>query len=195
MIGWTLFFLGLVAPVVIMSPFIGAITRRVVFKRHPTVTTDARVQHPVVRAWKPLDLGPDLVRWPSETPALAVPHFPEPAWPSEGWNDPHFGRKRQLPLPPSSSSSAPATRTKATPLPSPAFAPPQADEVEAYDAFAPGLGSDALAGLDDAQVRGLIDREGLVKAVELLVERGGFDAATVAREIKRILGEARARRR
>ncbi|MBA2319538.1 MAG: hypothetical protein H0V89_00145 [Deltaproteobacteria bacterium] len=199
----TLFVLGLVAPIVLLSPFVGAITQRVVFKRHPMVTTDPRVQTAVVRAWKPLDLGPDLVRWPSEAPVRTVPHFPEPAWPSEGWNDPHFGRKRQLPQPPSSSASASAAttaRTKAAaptapPRPSPSFAPAQTDEVEPDTEVSTGTGSERLAGLDDRQVMALIDREGLVKAVEILVERGGFDAGTVAREIKRILGEVRARRR
>ena len=42
----------------------------------------------------PMDLGPDPMQWPSETPwpNTALNELP---WPSQTWDDPHFGTKAQ----------------------------------------------------------------------------------------------------
>jgi hypothetical protein len=50
-----------------------------------------RVPSPVMRsAFEPLDLGPDLMRWPSEVGRESTAP-PLPAWPSASWDDPQFG--------------------------------------------------------------------------------------------------------
>jgi len=40
--------------------------------------------------FEPLDLGPDLMRWPSEVERPST-SLPVPEWPSKSWDDPHFG--------------------------------------------------------------------------------------------------------
>ena len=42
--------------------------------------------------FEPLDLGPDLVQWPSATAWLSSNTIPI-EWPSKSWNDEHFGRQ------------------------------------------------------------------------------------------------------
>jgi hypothetical protein len=179
-----LFALGLFVPLIFVGPLVGAITRRVVFKRPAPPTAEPRESMVVTRAFKPLDLGPDLVKWPSEAPRATI-HFPEPPWPSELWNDAHFGRKRAAAVPP-----PPVEPARPKPPRKVAAAPEPAEE-----AFFEARTPEGLAGLSDAQVRALVEREGLVRAVEILVDRAGIDAGSVARELRRILADARARRR
>jgi hypothetical protein len=179
--------LGLACPLVLGLPLVGAVAQRVVFKRPQPATPDARVQAAVVRTFTPLDLGPDLVRWPSEAP-VKLTQFPEPPWPSERWDDPHFGRKRAIAVPhaaPKEPVDKPAKPQKARPAPAPAPA-----EQAFFEAGVQGQPS-GLAGLSDAKIKALVDREGLVKAVEILVERAGVDPGTVARELRRILAGKR----
>lgn len=64
---------------------------------HPAArdASSRRQRTDVVRAYAPLDLGPDPIRWPSERlwdlkSTLAVPD-----WPSKSWNDEHFGRQHK----------------------------------------------------------------------------------------------------
>jgi hypothetical protein len=45
----------------------------------------------VTPAYKPLDLGPDPTRWPSERAWPTTTTLREPQWPSRSWNDEHFG--------------------------------------------------------------------------------------------------------
>ncbi len=41
--------------------------------------------------FEPVDFGPDIMKWPSENP-WEVKQRPEPLWPSQTWNDTHFGQ-------------------------------------------------------------------------------------------------------
>lgn len=198
--------LGVLAPLVFVGPLVGAITQRVVFKRPPAATVEGPGLAGVARAFKPLDLGPDLVRWPSEVPRTVL-HFPEPPWPSELWNDEHFGRKRRpsgnavaalsgLPagvplIGAGPSPTRPASGDRAKPARVVEAVAAEASFFETPVARAKG----GLGGLSDAEIRALVEREGLVRAVEILVERAGVDAGTVARELRRILAEVRERRR
>ncbi|TNE86752.1 MAG: hypothetical protein EP330_20850 [Deltaproteobacteria bacterium] len=44
--------------------------------------------------WQPLDLEPYPMPWPSERPH-EVRRLPEMKWPSESWDDPHFGPRKR----------------------------------------------------------------------------------------------------
>ena len=169
--------LGMMCPVLLGMPLVGAVAQRVVFKRPAAPTPEGRIQAAVVRTFSPLDLGPDLVKWPSEVPKTFTP-FPEPPWPSEGWNDPHFGRKR-----------TPAS-AMVQPVAEPVRGKPPVAAVAEAALSGQGRVTEkprtGFGGLTDAQIRALVETEGLVKAVEILVEQAGVDPGTVARELRRI---------
>ncbi len=46
-------------------------------------------------AFSPLDLGPDMMRWPSEIERVET-GMAELPWPSETWDDPQFGRHQRI---------------------------------------------------------------------------------------------------
>lgn len=46
-------------------------------------------------SFEPLDLGPDPMRWPSETPWVFAGREELP-WPSQTWDDPHFGKRARV---------------------------------------------------------------------------------------------------
>jgi hypothetical protein len=50
------------------------------------------MQQPHVVLFTPLDLGPDPVKWPSERVFERDVNLPIPRWPSQGWDDEHFGQ-------------------------------------------------------------------------------------------------------
>lgn len=54
-------------------------------------TRHERERVEVTPGYKPLDLGPDLTRWPSERAWPTTTTLREPQWPSRSWNDEHFG--------------------------------------------------------------------------------------------------------
>lgn len=51
-----------------------------------------RQEHTQTTPFKPLDLGPDPMRWPSEREWQLRSTLQEPDWPSKTWEDEHFGR-------------------------------------------------------------------------------------------------------
>ncbi len=86
---------------VLALPVVGMLTDPANWKPSaPPSPEPQRAAFPVGKGFKPLDLGPDLTRWPSETPWTHSP-APEPPWPSHTWNDPHFGlsARKKAPVP------------------------------------------------------------------------------------------------
>lgn len=63
------------------------------FRKHVARDTSGRkLRADVERAFTPLDLGPDPVRWPSERVWELKSTIHQADWPSKGWNDEHFGQ-------------------------------------------------------------------------------------------------------
>lgn len=58
---------------------------------HDTYDPTGRPQFGATSTIEPIDLGPDLLTWPSESSTVR-PYVEKLAWPSESWDDPVFGR-------------------------------------------------------------------------------------------------------
>lgn len=58
----------------------------------PRDPSTRKMRSDVVRAYTPLDLGIDPIRWPSERLWELKSTLAIPDWPSRSWNDEHFGR-------------------------------------------------------------------------------------------------------
>jgi hypothetical protein len=82
-----------IATAVIGTPIASSLARPARFRRTETAAPSTRrARTEVIRAFEPLDLGPDPVIWPSERPWNLASTLQIPAWPSQGWNDEHFGQ-------------------------------------------------------------------------------------------------------
>lgn len=87
------FVAGLVATVALGAPLVSRVASPQAWrgwrKGQPSDAV-APVKHKVIRAFQPLDLGPDPMVWPSERP-WEPSRLAEAEWPSRAWNDEHFG--------------------------------------------------------------------------------------------------------
>ncbi|MEQ1507530.1 MAG: hypothetical protein ABMB14_35195, partial [Myxococcota bacterium] len=84
---------GLVATAVVGIPIARAASaRRIWGAVAPRDPTSRRTRVDVVRAFAPLDLGEDPVKWPSERQWDLKSTLQRADWPSKTWGDAHFGR-------------------------------------------------------------------------------------------------------
>lgn len=93
MIEMTLFFMGAVITSLAGIPLALRLARTHTWRGY--AHRDARPDfHEVLSrvAFAPLDLGPDLMKWPSEIPRPSAGPT-DPPWPSQTWDDPHFGAR------------------------------------------------------------------------------------------------------
>lgn len=72
-------------------PFVARLARPHGWRSTYPETDMERRDHWQEVGFEPLNFGPDVMRWPSETPwTLTTPK--EVLWPSQTWNDTHFGQ-------------------------------------------------------------------------------------------------------
>ncbi|MCB9687012.1 MAG: hypothetical protein H6738_22050 [Alphaproteobacteria bacterium] len=113
-----LFAAGLTLTVVLGAPVASRLARPTTWSwlKRPVAQVPDRPRIETPRAFAPLDLGPDPMRWPSQRPWAASP-IPEPQWPSQSWDDEHFGahwrRADAAAPPPPVSQMAPGASTPA----------------------------------------------------------------------------------
>ncbi|HHO53007.1 MAG TPA: hypothetical protein ENK18_19550 [Deltaproteobacteria bacterium] len=82
---------GLVVTVTLGAPLAASLARVHEFRRTVNPNLDSERERPVHNAaFVPLDLGPDLVPWPSQRPS-SERTFRSQDWPSQAWDDTHFG--------------------------------------------------------------------------------------------------------
>lgn len=141
-------------------------------------------------AFKPIDMGPTPMRWPSEGGERFVGVTLQP-WPSETWDDPHFGRNRERPAPaaPSATGPEPAPApTTTTHAPVKATQPrraPAADRAGGWVADAPAPAPKRrpphapkrAAGRPPtpAELQVLVESSGLAGAVKAIMAATGWD--------------------
>lgn len=154
----------------------------------------------VKRSFRPLDLGPDPVRWPSE---IARPDLgPElPDWPSHHWDDPHFGERARKARRAEAHRAAEAAHrrqdpSRSTPEPSePAEARPARGEAPSPPPGLPRSASDLLVlfdrelrdevpGLDE--IEHLMAQHGLAGTVKVIMDRTGWDFRQAAQHLARV---------
>jgi hypothetical protein len=165
----------------------------------------ALLRHERIR-WAPLDLEPYAMPWPSERPQTPR-SLPEMRWPSESWDDPHFGagrRKRahvpitsltgNAPLNAENVPSAPQTPArKAAEVTSPppsrkSVSRPTPDTPAAQPrpkpAPQPRPQASLQGGTPDADVLAKwVEQVGLAGAVGRLRDQTGMDFKTAARHL------------
>lgn len=83
--------LGALLTIAIGSPLATRLANAHVWRRSAPADQFRERVEVAVRNFEPLDFGEDLMKWPSEQDRAVAP-FPEPAWPSENWDDADFGR-------------------------------------------------------------------------------------------------------
>lgn len=82
---------GLIVTVSIGAPLAASLARVHEFKRTVNPELESSRERRVhTSAFTPLDLGPDLIEWPSQRPSTERA-FRDQEWPSRGWDDEHFG--------------------------------------------------------------------------------------------------------
>lgn len=168
---------------------------------------------PVVRPFTPLDLGPDLMTWPSQTP-WALSGRLEPDWPSKQWDDEHFGAhwRRQghagkvaaaaaaaeSPAPPAQASKRQPAQNRrqkaaaAPAAPAPAAAPwppaPQAAKGKPAAAATPAAVAKATpkGPPSDAEIEHLIATEGLAGTVQVIMARTGWEFRDAAQYLAQL---------
>lgn len=134
--------------------------------------------------FQPLDLGPDPIRWPSETP-WKFSGRDELPWPSQTWDDPHFGKHAR------DSRAATAARVDAeaaTPAPSePRRAPRPSRPVEAsLRDFMASIPDDEAVDVDipsPEELDALAASLGLAGTVQEIMKRTGWDFKTAAQHL------------
>ena len=93
MIEWLWFAGAAIVTVIVGAPRAAALAGRHRWVHAAPRDPSSRKQRTdVVRAYKPLDLGVDPIRWPSERLWALESTLVAPDWPSRSWNDEHFGR-------------------------------------------------------------------------------------------------------
>lgn len=161
------FLAALCLPVALLAPLLGRVVEWASFRRPQPPDLPERAANQVARTFQPLDLGPDPMKWPSELPNRFTP-VPELPWPSETWDDPHFGRRGKRPPPPPPPSAAVETAAARRPARVDAPAP-----VSAFPS-------------DDA-VRAAVASHGVVQAAQWVMDQTGWDAKRTALHLRRVL--------
>lgn len=151
----------------------------------PRDTQPRRQEAIISGGFEPLNLGPDPMRWPSEMqhPDLGRP---EPPWPSQTWDDPHFGAHWRtqggaVPVPltpaPDTPSSQPRTRKSPTQQPSRPQSAMDAERARAAQARAAQEAREAAARLK---------AEALKRAAQVAAQSAGSNAPS-AEEIEQLV--------
>jgi hypothetical protein len=184
-----LWFLAALVPTVLVGvPVALALARPGRLMRRPPERTRHVPRAPrleAARAFAPLDLGPDPVKWPSEG-AWSTPTIRQPDWPSASWNDEHFGKAgraaraalavpavQPAPVQPHSEPQRPKRRKPLPPPPvhliedAPPHGPPDRDEVER-----------------------LIAKVGLAGTVQNIMDRTEWDFRQAAQYLAKIRGRS-----
>lgn len=137
------------------------------------VAQDVRIEP----AFTPIDMGEDLVVWPSQRRGRRT-ETKLPPWPSETWDDPHFGRGRsvtvQPPAPPAPAQPAKPRSQAAKPLPArpvPARRAPDVALQERPRSPSPQRPS----APSSAELEALVASAGLAAAVKEIMARTGWD--------------------
>lgn len=171
--------------------------------RYPIPERQRATARPVEtrRSFEPLDLGPDPVRWPSETnrPDAARPL---PDWPSARWDDPHFGAAARAARSGASSAQPPPRaqeRRARPPKPqdAPAPRPERAREAAPQSPAARGehAGHDPLVVFADElrgalpgieEIERLMAQHGLAGTVKTLMDHTGMDFREAAEHLARL---------
>ena len=81
---------GFMATAILGAPLAALLARPEDWSKEKDLAREDRVTTTGVAGFEPLDLGPDLMRWPSEV-ERPITKMPAPEWPSKSWDDPHFG--------------------------------------------------------------------------------------------------------
>ncbi|MFT4626628.1 MAG: hypothetical protein ACI8PZ_005305 [Myxococcota bacterium] len=128
------------------------------------VAQDTRIEP----AFTPIDMGEDLVAWPSLRRGRRK-ETKLPPWPSETWDDPHFGRGRSVTvqLPATPAPAQPAKPAK----PAPARRAPDVAVQERPRAPSPQRPTAPTA----AELEALVASAGLAAAVKEIMARTGWD--------------------
>lgn len=169
--GVVLLWFGVVAVafmVVIFSglPFLGWVVERQWSRTQIASHTHTRMESTPAAFFEPLDLGPDLIKWPSEAapPEIARPVL---AWPSTQWPEGPFGSK---PVP-AEATSQPEPKQKKKPAPPAQSAPTSRGLVQQprQRATAP------VDGLPSGpQIQQLIATTGFVATIQHLMRTHGW---------------------
>lgn len=169
-------------------------------KRAPRDAASVRTPVEITRAFTPLDLGVDPVRWPSERPWVLAANLPVPTWPSRSWNDEHFGKQWEKNKTKADIDDrgfhALAARRDAPPTESPtkvlrtSKGPPPAKPV----------GEPALVMPADveiptrAELEALIDQVGLAGAVQAVMQKTGWDSKRAVQALSKLRRSGSSRR-
>lgn len=164
----------------------------------PPDKASQRVPIEITRAYKPLDLGEDPVRWPSERPWELAARLPVPQWPSKGWDDEHFGkhwdhskaevqdrgfhamaaRGDEPPTP-----TPERRRRKAAPVEPPV---PEAEPPTAVKVAKPAKGAKPAEAPSPREVAEWMETMGLAGAVQEVMRRTGWDFREAAQFLAKL---------
>lgn len=153
------------------------------------------------RSFEPLDLGPDPVRWPSET-QRADEGRPLPDWPSAHWDDPHFGagaREARVEASHAQQQQRALERRAApsTPAPQPAREPARGPRRAERPSFglhtlfeASGDPDPLVTSADDLpsldEIERLMAQHGLAGTVKAIMDATGMDFRDAAAHLARL---------
>ena len=175
-------------------------------------TGSVQHNHASHRRWKPLDLEPYKVPWPSEV-AREPSSLPAMSWPSEHWNDPHFGRNRTTQVPtvasttprptpanPVADKAESAAEPRQAPKPTPRPRTPRAARPRQQAPFQrPGVQAprpnaqpkprpQQQSGLPESEaLRQMVQQRGLAEAVQHIRDQTGWDFQDAARYVAKTL--------
>lgn len=182
--------MGALFTVVLGVPLATRLARAHVWRRTALPTGEgSRDQYERLFPFEPLDLGPDTMRWPSEVTRESHA-MPLARWPSESWDDTHFGKGAPaavaaLPVK-TKPKPKPAKKAKARKIQKPKFIPESQPAAKAK-APRPAPTSSGGGGLPDrAAVETMIADLGLAGTVQALMRSQGWDFKQAASWLARI---------
>ncbi len=196
---------GFVATIVIGAPMTRALAEPDELRaRGRRPRSPHRERQVVTMGFTPLDLGEDPMRWPSERPW--PPGVQQPPWPSQTWDDEHFGSFwRGANPPPAEPEASPQAPTAEVPPPRKRTSPKRAperlrarskDTRERASAPAPSPRTpDRPAHLPAVkpppleELEQLISSIGLAGTVQTIMQRTGWDFRKAAHYLARMRQE------
>jgi len=150
------------------------------------------------RTFEPIDFGPMLMKWPSEMGRVEK-GVPEPDWPSQSWNDTHFGQwwrdrdgdavstsRRERAQPVTSERVATPRPAKKRPQRQRQTPPPQAVRQQSRPAQ-PRKSNTSPSGLPEpAVLKRMVDKNGLAHTVQFIMQKTGWDFRESAQFLAKI---------
>lgn len=151
---------------------VGHLSEFTLWKRK-TIREGERAPFAVQGGFPALDLGPDTMRWPSEVAVIGKRiALPDLYWPSEHWNDPHFGKGKVVPPP----IEHPPTR------------PPEKAPVQQVDPpKQKGKKPNKDAPFTREEILRMVNEHGLAASVQLVRDRTGWDFQRAAKYLAKIV--------